>query len=309
MTQQDKPEYCFSSNCPQAVRGRGFALGCGPTSAAVSIMFERPTEDELAYSLKGPLPPNCSTATAAAIVKWREEEIARRRAAYPELEERFIIRGAPTRGMSGAELSTWVFPAVGGLTMEECYLENVLHCAAPGEAEMYPKADEAEVAEACCAHWNRLITEDWPIQSSNAPSHFVDVSVVSLHPASLLKDEGGGIVALPLQIDSFKKAKAFAKSGLRILVLAGGRATKFWLGYGAAVTRWIGHWQNETEATWTARMSRIGEGLKKVAEGPWVKRSGRKKQSTKSTESSEPRKPRKKKGPPMNTSLFDQMVP
>jgi hypothetical protein len=49
----DKPPYCYESGCPMAYKGRGFALGCGDPSAPVSILFERPAEDEIGYTMAG----------------------------------------------------------------------------------------------------------------------------------------------------------------------------------------------------------------------------------------------------------------
>lgn len=252
----DKPDYCYSSGCPMAAKGRGFALGCGDTNAPISILFERPAEDEIVYFLDTQTKPSgMSQETWQQVKKWREEEIARRRAIYPDLPERFLVRGAPVRGASGQELSQWAFPmAGGGIQLENCFLENVLHCAAPSSSEkdLYPKGAERLKSEACCAHWNRRV--------QSGPGS-IDVSIVSLHPAGLLKDKGGGITALPLQADSFIKARSFAREGRRLLVLAGGKAAKFWLGYAEAVTRWVGHYQEESEATWQKRLARIAHGL------------------------------------------------
>src|SRR5712664_2558485 len=159
----DKPKYCKESGCPMANKGRGFALGCGDPSSKISILFERPAEDELAFVLDTKTKPDgMSTETWIHHVRdWREKEVLRRRAAYPELEARFLLRGAPVRGASGGELSNWAFPmAGGGINLEDCYLENVLHCAAPGrdDKDSYPKGPERLKAEACCSHWNRLLT-------------------------------------------------------------------------------------------------------------------------------------------------------
>ena len=274
---RDKPAYCYDSGCPLASKGRGFALGCGASTSPISILFERPSDDELAYTFGGPCPSKIPPAAWAEMVKWQEEEVQRRHAAFPELEARFTHRGAPVRGMSGAELRQWVLPTVGGGRLEDYFLENVLHCSAPKNAgdDSYPIGEERAAAEACCAHWNRVAR----------PKTF-DVAITSLHPASMLKSQGGGIVALPLQIDTFAKARAFAKEGKRVLILAGGKAAKFILGYGEAVTKWAGHYQKETEGTWLKRNERIQTGLRLAAwiqtnEGSSVK--PRKKKSIAST--------------------------
>jgi hypothetical protein len=281
LLKNDKPLECYRMQCPMSEKGRGFALGCGDSGAKISILFERPAEDELAFVLDTKTKPDgMSVDTWSHIRKWREEEIARRRAAYPELEERFILRGAPVRGASGQELRTWALPmAGGGLELEDCFLENVLHCAAPGhdEKNLYPKGLERLKAESCCAHWNRALPKrEGPLSTlMHAVPDIIDVSIVSLHPAGLLKDKGGGIVALPLQADTFKKARAFAKAGRKVLVLAGGKAAKWFLGYGEQVTRWCGHFQEETEETWQRRMQRIQDGLSINLTGSRAKSKGR----------------------------------
>lgn len=255
---KDKPEYCYSSGCPLANKGRGFSLGSGDPSSPISIMFERPADDEIAYTFGGPKPPGMSDATWDGVKKWQAEELERRRIAFPELDtpeqRRFLMRGAPVRGASGAELRQWVLPTIGGKTsLEDYYLENVLHCAAK-ETGDYPKAGEREAAEGCCAHWNRLLSVEPRI----------DVNIISLHPAGLIRETGGGIVALPLQIDSFVKARAFSKAGKKVLLLAGGAAAKFWLNFGDTVTKWCGHYETETEGTWKKRMARIAEGIASI---------------------------------------------
>jgi hypothetical protein len=441
---RDKPQYCFDSGCPMAEKGRGFALGCGPQNAAISILFERPAEDELSFILDTTHKPDGMSAQTWATVKaWRQAEIDRRRQAYPDLELRFLLRGAPVRGASGAELQNWALPmAGGGVNLEDCFLENVLHCAAPAgadEKDMYPKGDERIRAESCCAHWNRLLplsardniklyadernqlsglrqeelqkhsaddasskrlsVQEMPIvrqeiqtssgrstgetsitahledekilqqglrttsveraekssmerrsalsgsipirlltksstsaqtqsvrsgastsdgektekisekrRNSSSPERdkgrqsskesgidgqestrrqntmpilpwpipdSITVSLVSLHPAGLLKDKGGGIVSLPLQADTFKKAKTYSRIGKKVLVLAGGKAAKFWNGFGETVTKWCGHYSEETEETWRRRLERIQEGLsiKLTASGRRTKKS------------------------------------
>lgn len=272
-------------------KGRGFALGSGDPNAKISILFERPAEDELAFVLDTKTKPDgMSIDTWSHIRKWREEEIARRRVAYPELEDRFILRGAPVRGASGQELRTWALPmAGGGLELEDCFLENVLHCAAPGHDEKlsYPKGQERLKAEACCSHWSRL-----PLLPQDIPDSLV--CVISLHPASLLRDKGGGIVALPLQADTFKKAKSFAKAGKKVLVLAGGKAAKWWLGYGEAVTRWLGHYQQEDEKSWQRRLQRIQDGLSISLTGSRIRSKKVKASATSASEEPQTSAPKKR---------------
>jgi hypothetical protein len=258
-----QPDYCFDVNCPLAGKSRGFALGCGdPSTAKLAILFERPAESEIGFFLTDPLPPTVPQDTRMRIETWRKAEIERRHLAFPALEDRFILKGAPVRGASGAELEGLVFPQVGGLKLDDCFLENTLHCASPDDDHLYPHGVEKEVAEACCAYWNRLVQIETPWEREV----FVPEAVVaSLHPAGLLKEKGGGIVALPLQIDTFKKAMSFVKQeGMKVLVLAGGKAVKWWLGYGESVTRWCGHYAAEDGETWSSRIARQVKGMELV---------------------------------------------
>lgn len=268
---RDKPDYCYEIRCPLAAKGRGFALGSGPIDAPLSILFERPATDEIGYTFGGPAPAGVSSELWAKVLTWQRDEIERRRFRWPELDtpsqRRFLTRGAPVRGMSGAELKMWVLPAVGGVQLDECQLENVLHCA--GKDNEYPTGNERAAAEACCSHWSRLVGA-----TGGQGSHPPQVDVVSLHPASMLKEQGGGIVSLPLQVESFIKARTFlqAETSLdprrgvkRVLILAGGKAAKFWLGYAEAVTKWVGHYCRETEELWKKRKERILRGLSLAA--------------------------------------------
>lgn len=269
-----------------AEKGRGFALGSGDPSSPISILFERPAEDEIIYLLDTTRKPDgMSPETWKHVKAWREAELIRRRAAYPELENRFLLRGAPVRGASGGELTQMAFPmAGGGIHLEDCFLENVLHCAAPAGGDSYPTGAERLKAEACCTHWSRLSKESG-----------IDVSIVSLHPAGLLREEGGGITALPLQADSFSKARSFVTEAKKVLVLAGGVAAKFWLGYAESVTKWVGHYARETEETWTRRLGRLQRGLTVSLE---KKSRKRKKAADERVGENEELKPRRRKRAP-----------
>lgn len=287
MAFRDKPVYCYQSGCPLADKGKGFALGAGDPKSAIAILFERPADDELSYTFGGPRPPKISEERWKEELKWQKEEYERRRLAFPELDNeqdrKFLLRGAPVRGASGAELNLWVFPMAGGGRLEDYFLENVLHCASPKNE--YPKGEDRKLSESCCAHWNQLIKFGEPT-TPNAKPFTIDVSVVSLHPAGLIKDVGGGIVALPLQVDTFAKARAFVKAGKKVLILAGGKASYFWSHFAEAVTRWCGHFTWETEETWQRRMNRIllGQQLATMPESERKKKKSRKKKAPESME-------------------------
>ena len=81
---------------------------------------------------------------------------------------------------------------------------------------------------------------------------------MNIHPAAIAREA----TPLILQIRTFEKAKDFAAQSEKPLVLCGGKAVKTWLGYGSNVTRWMGHYERETEASSERRTARIEEGLK-----------------------------------------------
>lgn len=442
---RDKPNYCYEVNCPLANKGKGFALGCGDPNSKIAIMFERPANDEISYSFGGPRPPSIPLERWNKILEWQKGEYERRKKAFPELDtpdqRKFLVNGAPVRGMSGAEIRQWVLPYVGGGELESYFLENVLHCGAPDN--QYPSGDIKEVAEACCTHWNQLIpisirnriqdhakgaisvqdmrvvqeeipsstlfskqetntlaqqmeketilqqelqrgfksgaeklsvergsTSQWGLsldlrknepsnssgkdslwsihsgaplsdgeevetqiaargnsssqerdknrqstkqfgvndtKSSQRPSMLpilpkeisdsVGCSIWSLHPAGILRETGGGIVALPLQQDTFTKAISFSRSGVKTLILAGGKAAKFWEGFGEAVTKWCGHYIKETEATWLRRMNRWRAAMELLKTNPTgLGQKGKRVKKLKSP--SDPTKPRRSRKKP-----------
>src|SRR5512146_2064940 len=123
---QDKPPYCYESGCPLATKGKGFALGTGdPATAKIALILEALGGDEVQFVI-APLEERRFFRTKAEC----DAEIARRRAAFPELEERFLRRGAPVVGKSGAALNQWILPAA-GLRREELFIDNTLRCLPP----------------------------------------------------------------------------------------------------------------------------------------------------------------------------------
>jgi hypothetical protein len=49
---RDKPDYCFTSGCPLADKGRGFVLGTGdPVKARVGMILEAPGREEIEFAL------------------------------------------------------------------------------------------------------------------------------------------------------------------------------------------------------------------------------------------------------------------
>jgi hypothetical protein len=80
-----------------------------------------------------------------------------------------------------------------------------------------------------------------------------DVSIVSLHPAGIVREP----TALWLQVKNFEKARDFAKRGLKVLVLAGGKAAKWWMGYAENVTKWQGHYEWNSQSAKERRAERL----------------------------------------------------
>ena len=238
--------------CPQSKASKGFALASGDLSKAkMAFLLESPGPDEPAFLVK-------DLVDGA-------EEMQRRRAAYPTLEDRFIKMGAPVVGRSGTVLWQWLAEPM-GLHRVDVAIFNTLDCY-PGKDEKgafaYPKGAVRKKAEATCASlWLQPLL-DW------RPT----VSVVGMHPAALSRD----IVPLPVVLRAIEKAKVFAAKGERVLLLLGGKAAKHWLGYGENTTRWCGHWQRENDLTYQLRFRRWEEARKLTTEKkPKVKKLGAK---------------------------------
>ncbi len=214
---RDKPAYCYESGCPLATKAKGFCLGYGdPKTARIAIHAEAPGSNEIVHILR---------------LAVDEAEIARRRAAYPDIPTHLLLRGAPLVGKSGALLEQWILrPA--GLKREDLYLDNVLRCLPPkGKNDShYPIGEDRKQAEKLCRHYDRWDEFD------------ADIAVATLHPAGLLREPTPlPLVAHPQRGD-MRKARDFAEQGYKVRVLMGGKAVKQVLGYGETVTRYRGHY-------------------------------------------------------------------
>jgi uracil-DNA glycosylase len=204
-------------------KAKGFVLGCGsPEKAKYAIILEAPGRDEISFSLK----PNPSRAFLSTGVECdRELEIRKRD--YPEIDDRYLRLGVPVVGATGAALQFWIWPKL-GIKREECYIDNTIRCLAPKgkNGEAYPTGEDRKEAELHCRQYDRI--------GKFAP----DTAVVSLHPASILRE----ITPLPLLVKDFEKVRDFTNQGRRVLTLLGGKAAHAFLRYASNVTKWRGHY-------------------------------------------------------------------
>lgn len=234
---RDKPEACYESGCPLATKGKRFVLGAGdPTTAKFGLLLEGPGNDEVTFRLRAE-PGRKFYETQEAC----DKELALRRRDYPEIPERFLRLGVCVVGRSGSELVQWGFPAA-GLSRADFFIDNTLRCLPPKVGDShYPTGNERKRAEACCRQYDR-----WHLFQP-------DITVVSLHPAAIVREP----TPLWLQIKNFLKAKDFVAQGYKVIVLAGGKAAKWWLGYGENVTKWQGHYEFNDLLAQARRDSRI----------------------------------------------------
>lgn len=221
------PESCRS--CPMYHASRNFALGTGdPTTARIAICLENPYKSEQAADLRHPQNYLFDHA--------REIEIRARD--YRSLPAQFRIKGAAAYGWTGQELEYWVLGKF-GLKRADMFVDNVLRCCfAP---EDYPTGTKRREAERHCRQYDRwhLFLDD----TSRA--------LITIHPAALSRD----ITPLSLQIADFAKARDMSRTS-KVLVLAGGKAAKLFLGYASGVLRWRGHYQNLTISDYNAMRDR-----------------------------------------------------
>lgn len=236
-------------NCPLATKGSGFVLGTGdPYTAKMMIILEAPGKDEIGFFIL-PVADRKFFATPQECAT----EIERRKKSFPDVPEKFLRRGAPIVGMSGAELDMWVLPAV-GIQRKDLFIDNTLRCLPPKEKQgYYPKGDERKMAEQCCRHWDRL------------HQFRPDAMVITLHPAGILRE----VTPLPLQVKDFEKARDFMRGGKRVAVLLGGKAAKAFLRYGESVTKFRGDYRllpKDYLQTYKDRFAFVGKKEKKKRE-------------------------------------------
>jgi hypothetical protein len=269
--ERDKPDYCYTSGCPLASKGTKFVLGCGdPKTAKIGLLLEGPGSEEVSFTLR-PEEDRRFYETA----KECDAEVAIRKRDYPDLPMRYITRGVPVVGRSGFELVQWAFPAA-GLRRSEIFIDNTLRCLPPKNGDShYPDGAERKLAEAFCRHYDRFG------RSQFQP----DISIVSLHPAGIIREP----TPLWLQVKNLEKARDFITTGAKVLLLAGGKAVKWWLGYGENVTRWQGHYEWNDAASQERRAARLASYASAV---PGEKKRGKK--TTEREDSSETRAGRRR---------------
>lgn len=224
MSEPTQPPSCFTSGCPLAGKAKGFTLGCGsPKEAKYAIILEAPGKDEVSFALR-PNPSRKFLATAEEC----ESEYRRRREDYPNIPEKYLRIGVPIVGPSGGALMWWVFPKL-GLRREDFYIDNTIRCLPPKgkNGEAYPKGEERKEAEFHCRQYDRLHL------------YRPDTFVVSLHPASILRE----VTPLPLLVKDFEKVRDFTAQGRRVTALLGGKAAYGYLRYASNVTRWRGTYE------------------------------------------------------------------
>jgi uracil-DNA glycosylase len=232
--------------------GKGFVLGSGdPATAKLAICLEAPGNEELGFTI---LPPvGFSPRRFLNTTEDGKRELELRRRDYPQLEEKWLRTGAPVVGMSGHQLFDWILKST---RREDVFIDNVLRCLPPKRAnsdEHYPKGDERKQSEACCRQWDRF--------AAMKP----DVAVVSLHPASLLRDT----TPLELQAKDFQKARDFVSQGHAVVVLAGGKSAKLWLGARENTTFWRGDYALLSDGLPRVKFARADEVKKgKKAKAP-----------------------------------------
>lgn len=203
-------------------------LGTGdPKTAQLAINLEAPGKDEIAFSLFiHPGEQKRFYATQAEVTR----ELSIRKRDYPELTRSFIGTGVPIVGMSGHELFDWVARPL-GIKREELFIDNTLRCLPPKNPKSdvcYPTGEERKAAEKCCRQYDR-----WGLMKP-------EVGVVTLHPASILRD----VTPLPLQLVDLAKARDFMRAGSKTVVLAGGKSAELFLGHAQSnVTFWRGNYQ------------------------------------------------------------------
>ena len=226
MSEITQPPTC--EGCPLYGKAKGFVLGCGdPERAKYAIVLEAPGRDEVSFALR-------SNSNRAFLQTDAEcgRELQNRRRDYLSIEEKWLRVGVPVVGATGLALQFWVWPKL-GIRREECYIDNTIRCLPPRgkNGEAYPKGEDRKAAEQFCRQYDRL-------------AHFrPDVAVVSLHPASLLRE----ITPLPLVVKDFEKVRDFTVGGRRVVALLGGKASHAFLRYGANVTRWRGEYKHSEQ--------------------------------------------------------------
>ena len=217
----NKPNQC--NGCPLRDTGRGWVCDSGdPKTAKYGLVLEAPGSQEISFQLR-PQAGRGFYETQAEC----DAELARRREAFPDIEDSFLKLGAPIVGPTGQAL-VWMILNKVGIKREECFIQNVIRCLPPKSKNggQYPTGAARKQAEAHCRVYDRV--------EQFSP----DTLITTIHPSSLLRE----ITPLPLVVKDFEKMRDFTAQGRRVMMLIGGKAAHAFLRYAENVTRWRGHY-------------------------------------------------------------------
>lgn len=221
---RDKPDSCYECRCPLANKGRGFVLGSGdPKTARLAVNLEAPGGDEVEFTV---VPRPDEQRTFLATVGEGQAELAIRKRDYPDVPVEFLRVGVPVVGTTGHILFNWGFANL-GVRREGLFIDNTLRCLPPARKrgdEHYPTGEERKQAERCCRQYDR-----WKMMRPG-------VAVVTMHPAAIARDT----TPLHLLVKDLEKARDFTKEGHSVVLLAGGKSVKVWLGARDNTTFWRG---------------------------------------------------------------------
>jgi hypothetical protein len=232
----DKPRYCYTSGCPLAHVGRGFALDYGDHARAkLCIHLEAPGSSEIAHDL---LAPTIKGELWENQAQDSQGELQRRqlwnKARGLGIAEKFLRKGMALVGKSWVTVNLWILVKF-GFKRSDLYITNSLRCLPPvnKQGEHYPTGDDRKQAEELCRHYDRI--EEF---IHSAPEHEA-LTMISIHPASLSRE----ITPLRLVLEHFKKARDVIRGGGKVIMLMGGKAVKLRLGMFDTVTKTQGHYE------------------------------------------------------------------
>jgi len=206
-----QPDKCREAGCPLYGTSHGFVADEGDhRTAKLTLVTDVPFRSEV-----------------TAFVE--PDELARRRAAYPDVPVSILSRGRPIAEGAGELFGQALRPL--GLTQRDVYVMSVIRCCGDmtDPKKAYPTGDVRKKAEATCRMWDRHVQPD--------------ILVSNFRPVDLV----GDITPLPLQVRAFEKAKDFVAQGHKVAVLCGPRAVKAFVGFHENVNRFVGDYTWNTD--------------------------------------------------------------
>lgn len=222
-----KPPSC--ETCPIFAKGKGFCLGHGdPAAAKIMLLLEAPNNEELGYLLQPPpVRPGKPTRGVLGTLDEAKAEFRRRKEAYKEIPQSFLLRGVPVVGRTGWKLNSLLQRA--GIKREDVFIDYTLRCFPPynKQGQPYPTGQDKTGAELACRQYDRI--------EAFGPT----VIVITMPHSAILREA----TPEPLIQADLSKAQSFARAGHRVLVLMGTHAADTILGNWASnVTRQRGHY-------------------------------------------------------------------